>query len=143
MVTVPAKYPARGCHRFSGRPHRPHGQEELAMQVRIHSHGIHTDNELRLAIERRLDLSLGRFESRIHEVRVWLSDDNGPRGGVDKKVRIELDLSGARELLVEQTATSWQAAVDIATGRMGRVAAREIERRRNRRLHMDLATFAS
>ena len=112
------------------------------MQVRIHSHGIHTDSELRRSIERRLDLSLGRFGSRIQEVRVWLSDDNGPRGGVDKTARIELDLHGARELRVEQTATSWQEAVDVATGRMGRTAAREIERRRNRRLHMDLATFA-
>jgi putative sigma-54 modulation protein len=142
MVTVPAKYPARGCHRFSGRPHRPHWQEVLAMQVRIHSHGIHADNELRRSIERRLDLSLGRFGPRIQEVRVWLSDDNGPRGGVDKTVRLELDLSGARELRVEQTATSWREAVDVATGRMGRTAAREIERRRNRRLHMDLATMA-
>jgi ribosome-associated translation inhibitor RaiA len=112
------------------------------MQVRIHSHGIHADTELRQAIERRLDLSLGRFESRIHEVRVWLRDANGPRGGLDKTVRLELDLSRARELRVEQTATSWQAAVDIATGRMGRTAAREIERRRNRRLHADLAAFA-
>jgi ribosome-associated translation inhibitor RaiA len=112
------------------------------MQVRIHSHGIHPDSELRRAIERRLDLSLGRFASRIHEVRVWLSDDNGPRGGVDKTVRIELDLAGARELRVEQTATGWQEAVDVATGRMGRTAARELERRRNRRMHMDLATFA-
>lgn len=112
------------------------------MQVRIHSHGFHTDEELRQAIERRLDLSLGRFGSRIQEVRVWLTDDNGPRGGVDKTVRLELALSGTRELRVEQTATSWQEAVDMATGRLGRTAAREIERRRNRRLHMDLATFA-
>jgi ribosome-associated translation inhibitor RaiA len=113
------------------------------MQVRIHSHGIQADSELRRAIERRLDLSLGRFGSRIQEVRVWLSDDNGPRGGVDKTVRIELNLSGTRELRVEQTATSWQEAVDMGTGRMGRTAAREIERRRNRRLHTDLATFVS
>ena len=112
------------------------------MQVRIHSHRVHTDSELRRAIERRLVLSLGRFGSRIQEIRVWLSDENGPRGGVDKTVRLELDISGARELRVEQTATSWQEAVDVATGRMGRTAAREIERRRNRRLHTDLATLA-
>lgn len=112
------------------------------MQVRIHSHGIHADSELRRAIERRLDLSLGRFESRIQDVRVWLSDDNGPRGGLDKTVRVELDLPGTRGIRVEQTATSWQEAVDVATGRMGRAAAREIERRRNRRLHKDLTMFA-
>ena len=112
------------------------------MQVRIHSHGFHANRELRRAIERRLDLSLGRFGSRVRDVQVWLSDDSGLRGGLDKTVRIELDLSGTRELRVEQTATSWQEAVDMATGRMGRTAAREIERRRNRRLHTDLATFA-
>jgi putative sigma-54 modulation protein len=112
------------------------------MQVRIHSHGIHADSELRRSIERRIDLSLGRFEPRIHEVRVWLSDENGPRGGTDKKVRIELNLAGVHELRVEHTATSWQEAVDVATGRMGRTAAREIDRRRDRRLHADLATMA-
>jgi putative sigma-54 modulation protein len=110
------------------------------MQVRIHSHGIHADDDLRQAIERRLNLSLGRFEPRIHEIRVWLSDNNGPRGGVDKTVRVELDLSGTRELLVEQTSTSWQEAVDVATGRLGRAAAREIERRRNRRIHKELTS---
>ncbi len=112
------------------------------MQLRIHSHGFHADDDLRQAIERRIRLSLGRFESRVHEVQVWLSDDNGPRRGADKTVRIELNLAGVRDLRVEQTATSWQEALDLATGRMGRTAAREIERRRNRRLHTDLATFA-
>lgn len=112
------------------------------MQVRIHSHGFHADQELREGIERRLDLSLGRFESRVNEIQVWLSDENGPRGGIDKSVRIELDLSGARELRVEQVGSSWQAAVDMAAGRLGRVAARELERRRNRRIHSELMALS-
>jgi putative sigma-54 modulation protein len=112
------------------------------MQVRIHSHGFHPDQELRQGIERRLDLSLGRFGPRINDIQVWLSDENGPRGGIDKSVRMELELSGARELRVKQTGSDWQTAVDMAAGRLGRITAREVDRRRNRRIHSELMALS-
>jgi putative sigma-54 modulation protein len=142
MVTEPAVLPAPGVTETAGGPIAQSGRRKAAMQVRIHSHGFHTDEDIRRQIERRLELSLGRFGHRINEVRVWLTDDNGPRGGVDKSVRLELDLAGTRSLRIEQIGTTWQEAVDMAAGRMGRTAAREIDRRRNRRLQADLAMLA-
>jgi ribosome-associated translation inhibitor RaiA len=139
MFTAPATPPAPGVSDLAGGPAAIRWQEVSAMQVRIHTHGVHANDELRTAIERRLDLSIGRFGTRVKEVRVWLSDDNGPRGGVDKAVRMELELTGTKELRVEQVSTSWQSAVDMAAGRLGRTAAREIERRRSHRTHAEIA----
>jgi putative sigma-54 modulation protein len=112
------------------------------MQVRIHSHGFHLDNDLRRDIERRMEYSLARFGERVHGVHVWLTDENGPRGGVDKAVRLEVGLAGGRGLRVAKVAETWQAAVDIAAGRMGRACARELERRRDRRVSHEFAGLA-
>jgi len=71
------------------------------MRMMIHSRKIALPRTLRDHVERRLGFALGRFENRIDRVTVWLEDLNGPRGGVDKRCRIEACVPRSGRLQVE------------------------------------------
>ena len=62
------------------------------MNLEIRGEKYAVSEELQTHIERRLRFALGRFDGRIGRVTVRISDVNGPRGGIDKRCRIEVSL---------------------------------------------------
>lgn len=84
-------------------------------------------------VERRLRFALGRFAGRVQAVSVRLTDDNGPRGGVDKACRLRVHLRGAGLVRVEELDSDLYAAVDRAVARLARGVARALQRRDDRR----------
>jgi hypothetical protein len=58
---------------------------------------------------------------------------NGPRGGVDKRCRIKVVLTGLRSVVVEECHHALQAALDGALARAER-AVRQTEQRRGKPL---------
>jgi ribosome-associated translation inhibitor RaiA len=85
---------------------------------------------LRSTIERRMAFALGRFGARIAGVTVWLSDVNGPRGGVDKRCRVQVALASGPAVRVEDADADLYAAIGRAAERVGRAVARDLARRR-------------
>jgi ribosome-associated translation inhibitor RaiA len=81
-------------------------------------------------VERRMAFALGRFGGRISAVTVWLSDVNGPRGGVDKACRVQVALTAGPAVRVEHRDADLYAAVARAADRIGRAVARDLARRR-------------
>ena len=79
-------------------------------------------------IERRLQFALARFSGRIQRVNVFLQDQNGPRGGVDKTCRIVVRLRDGGDLVAEVVDACWEGAVDRATTRVGNTVSREVAR---------------
>lgn len=100
----------------------------LSWQTRSDS----VDSRVRHEMAHRLGHALDRFQGDIERIQVRLEDLNGPRGGIDKEVRIDLALRGARDLTVTQRAGDWSAAVQLAAGRLGRNVARQLDRRKDR-----------
>jgi len=94
--------------------------------------GQHLDMTEVLAahIERRLRFTLGRFGSRIGRVAVTLTTLEGSRGGLDKQCCIVASLAPTDEVVVDVIDTDIFLALDRATDRLGRILARELERRR-------------
>ena len=90
-------------------------------------------DELQEHAQRRLGFALGRFGAAVTGVRVSVSDENGPRGGVDKRCRIEVRGPRRLAVVVEDSASDERAAIARAAERAGRAFARELERRRARR----------
>jgi hypothetical protein len=88
---------------------------------------------LRTFARRRLGRVLGPFSNRIRAVTVWLEDVNGPRGGADKRCRIEVQLARHRSVAVSGLASSEYAAVARAALRTCRVLARRFDKRRKKR----------
>ncbi len=103
---------------------------ETNMKIKIQSEVQEEKETLTEHVERRLQFSIGRFVDRIDSVRIRISDVNGPRGGVDQRCSILLKLKLGKEIFVESTETSWEAAVDLASDRVGRSVSRTLQLQR-------------
>jgi putative sigma-54 modulation protein len=80
-------------------------------------------------VDRRLRFSLGRFGGRLGQVKVRITDLNGPRGGADKSCRISAELLPSGKLIWQEAVDpNLFVAIDHATERIGRTFARELER---------------
>lgn len=86
--------------------------------------------EISAHVERRLRFALSRFSSRIGRVNVFLADQNGPRGEIDKTCRIVVRLRDGGDVVAEVSDVGWEVAVDRATTRIGHSTGRELARRR-------------
>jgi len=100
------------------------------MQIHFQCRGIPGKDDLLRHFERRAAFSLDRFRHHIRRVRAKLWDDNGPRGGADKRCRLTLDLSRGPQLHVEAGDRDPRVAVDLALDRASRSLARSVERSR-------------
>ena len=59
----------------------------MTIQVRGH---LKATDAIRQHIDRRLESALGRFETHVRTVTVWLEDVNGPhKGGADKLCKMK------------------------------------------------------
>jgi putative sigma-54 modulation protein len=94
------------------------------MELQIRSEGFRTTAALHAFTRERLGFALGRFRGLVAKVRVRLSDDNGPRGGIDKRCRFEVRLHGAPAVLIEERSDDLYAAIARAAQRVERQVAR-------------------
>jgi putative sigma-54 modulation protein len=88
------------------------------------------DDLQREFIQRRILFALSRFEVRLRGVSVVLTDENGPRGGVDKTCRIKVRLRRLGDIVVTDRDREVAACVSRAAERAGRAVQREVERQR-------------
>ena len=107
------------------------------MRMMIHARKIALPPALRNHVERRLGFALGRFGNRLDRVTVWLEDLNGPRGGVDKRCRIEASVLRSGRLQVETMDVEIEPAVDQAADRIARRVKDDLDRMRQRRTRVD------
>jgi ribosome-associated translation inhibitor RaiA len=99
------------------------------MRLRIHaSKHVRVTSRLREHIARRAYFCLSRFGERVSEVAIGLSDENGPKRGVDRVCRVVTTIKGAAPLVVEDRDTRVKTAVDHALRRTERYVARVLRR---------------
>ena len=85
---------------------------------------------LRSAAISRTRFAMRRLHWLVPRARVNLSDLNGPRGGVDKRCRLELRAPAGPAVVVTAVATDWRRALDLALTRAVRALLRWWQRRR-------------
>lgn len=98
--------------------------------VSVRTGACRVDAGLREAIENCVHWTLRRYAKRIRDVRVWLDDVNGPRGGIDSLCRIQVRLAGPGTSTVESRAGTVHAAVAMAIDRAKKTIDRKLKRRR-------------
>ncbi len=96
------------------------------MKVGMHIHDADLAQAFRLYVERRLRFSLGRFGARVGSVIVHLTVD----GPAERHCRISTEVLPFGRVAVEEHDPDLFVAVDRATGRIGRLFGRELERNR-------------
>jgi len=101
------------------------------MRITIQANGFTMTHALRAYTEQRLASALGWARARMQRLVVLLSDINGPRGGVDKRCKIQVQLGGGRAVVIEDTEADLYAAIDRAAERADRALVRQVERSRD------------
>ena len=100
------------------------------MHMTIQSTGFQMTPALRAYTEQRLATALGWARHHMRKLAVSLSDINGPRGGVDKRCRIQVQLGRGREVIIDDVDANLYAAIDRAVDRADRAVVRKVERTR-------------
>lgn len=101
------------------------------MRPTIHANGFLLTDALRTFTEQRIATALGWASQHMRKLAVSLSDINGPRGGIDKRCRIQVQLGAGREVIIEDTENDLYAAINRATERADRAIVRQIQRKRS------------
>jgi len=101
------------------------------MNWKLHSNGLALDPSIKDHLDRRLSFALARFGERVSNADVYLSDINGPKGGIDKSCQIVVRLRGVGEVIAEVTDADWPVTVDRAAHRIGHNVARQLSRKRD------------
>lgn len=98
------------------------------MQISIKARGFPLTEGLQNHAERRVRFAVGSASSRVRNIVIRLADDNGPRGGVDKRCTIRATLSGAPDIIIEHQESDLYVAIDRASDRLGRTLFRQLKR---------------
>jgi len=85
------------------------------------------------SIESQLERALARFAHRIARVDIALTDQNGPRGGVDKRCRVRVQMPGFEPFAATAQDENPWAAVTNAARRARRMVTTKLKRPRSRR----------
>jgi ribosome-associated translation inhibitor RaiA len=93
------------------------------MKISIQFKDLQVTVSDRQRIEDAIRLALTRFAPLIHDLKATISDENGPRGGVDKTCRLIVRLH-AGTVVVNEQASAVMAAVTQAAERSARSVAR-------------------
>lgn len=101
------------------------------MTLFVRTIGLEASPALHAYVQRRIASAVGRLLGPLDTLVVRLSDDNGPRGGVDKRCRIVA--RGGSAIVVEAVDEDLFAAVDRACDRLAVAFVRDVERRRGDR----------
>lgn len=97
------------------------------MQIEIQAMRFKLTEALRNYAERRLRFAFGATSNKVRGVMMRLADENGPRGGVDKRCSIRAIVSGIPPVVVEQYETDLYVAIDRAADRAGRAVSRRLK----------------
>lgn len=101
------------------------------MRVTIQTNGFEMTSALRSYTEHRLAIALGWAREHTRKLAVSLSDINGPRGGIDKRCKIQVRLDGGRDVIIENVEADLYVAIDRAVDRADRAVVRQVERARH------------
>ncbi len=99
------------------------------MMMDIATRNVPMGKALKELVERRLGFALSRFASRISRMRVTVADLNGPRGGIDKRCTVEVQLASAGTLTADVADETLESAISRAADRIARRVREELHRR--------------
>lgn len=103
------------------------------MHIEIKSRGFEMTPGLRNYVMRRFTRPLDFARGRAHRASVYLTDENGPRGGIDKRCRIAITLNGCSPLVISDTQEDMYQAIDrVAKRAVNALSRRMAHVRRNR-----------
>ena len=96
-----------------------------------------SDNKISYQVARRVQLALSRFGTSILSIKVRITDTNGPKGGVDTRCVVSVNLASGGEVVVQNEGENVFSALNHCLSRAGRTINRSLERRRDNPIRMN------
>jgi putative sigma-54 modulation protein len=109
------------------------------MLIQVHGSGFQLRRELRNDVYEKIALVLNRFENQIGKVQVFLADLNGPKKGVDKSIRLVIDIERQPLMVVEEKGEEWPALLESVTDRAAHSVSRQFDRVREKKGRTSMA----
>lgn len=100
------------------------------MNITLRGGGMHLSRKIRRLVDRRVSFELFRFGRRVKAVTVNLEDLNGPRGGIDKRCAMQVDLAPGGRVRVEKTDSELRAAIGRTAAQLAQAVVRVLGRHR-------------
>lgn len=100
------------------------------MHVEIRRQGLELSEWHKLFLTEKMRGALKHFRNRVHRVVTFMSDVNGPKGGVNKRCRVLVHLKSQGVVVVQHTGESILAAIGGAFDRLGQAIHRRVLRKR-------------
>ena len=98
------------------------------MRIDIRSASVDLPHSDRERVRTRVRLALDRHSQRIERVRVHFADENGPRGGVDHRCTMTLNVRGLGRIVVTKLGEDSDQALQRAAESTSRALTRRLSR---------------
>ena len=99
------------------------------MEIIIRDRHKLLSTEATLRAQSKASSTFAKFGDVVGSVTVSVQDVNGPKGGVDKECRIQVDLKRLKSIVVSVKEESLSKAIPFALNRAGRAVRRVLDRR--------------
>lgn len=109
------------------------------MLILVHGNGFNLERELRDDVAEKIETSFTRFSSRIGKVHAYLADLNGPKKGIDKSMRLVIDVEREPVIVIEEKGEDWPALLENITDRACQSLTRQIKRSRSHKDRLSMA----
>lgn len=109
------------------------------MQLDVRTHSLDAAEVVKSYVERRLRFALGRFGDRVGQITVRLSKN----ARTEMECRVSTELKPFGRVAVEEADPDLFAAIDRATGRIGRLFGRELQRTHEARVGRESVRLAA
>ena len=103
------------------------------MLILVHGNGFELDPSLRDQVQTKIASSLSRFHDRIGSINAYLADLNGPKNGIDKSIRLVIDLQKKPVVVLDEKGGQWQALLESVADRASYTISKVISRSRKHR----------
>lgn len=115
------------------RPDIVGGEPPRGFHLDVRARGFDlTQGMYRHAVE-HIAAKVAKHARAISDLTIRLQDVNGPKGGLDKRCRVEVHIAGFGPVIVDETDQDTYAAMDVAGERLRKVVSQVLDERRSRR----------
>lgn len=105
--------------------------------IDIQARNFTLTDAIEIHTRQKLEHMLHNFGDRILKVTVHMSDDNGPKGGIDKHCHIHVNMKKLPTVVIEDSEENLYTAIDNATHRAERAVRKTIEKVQTKARHVD------
>lgn len=81
--------------------------------------------------EKRFRAATSRFVGRVEHVTIRISDENGPKGGVDKRCRVEVSVMRRGTFVVEENDADAYKAIGRAAKKVKQILGKQLGKPRS------------